>query len=95
MFCADPWTGRTDLTAGALELWVSTLAGATLTGASSVTDLLVGSQAGRGVQRTVTGTACPVGITYTHPTLTVTMSCHNTTHRVRDDPLKFKHHLIL
>lgn len=95
MFCADSWTGGTDLTGRPLELGVSALAGATLTGAPAITDLLVRGQAGCGVQRTVTGTACPVGITYTHPTLTVTMSCHNTTHRVRDDPLKFKHHLIL
>ena len=71
---ADSGAGGADLTGGTLELGVGALADATLAGAPAITYLLVGCQAGGGVQGTVAGAACVVGIADTHPALTTPMS---------------------
>lgn len=74
VFSTDSGAGGADLTGGTLELGVSALADATLAGAPAITYLLVGCQAGGGVQGTVAGAARVVGITDTHPALTTSMS---------------------
>lgn len=73
MLSTDSWTGRASLTGGTLELGVSTLAGATFTRSSSVTDLLVAGQTRAVVQRTITGASGPHGVTDTHSALTASM----------------------
>lgn len=74
MLCADCWTGRTRFTCGALEFGVIALAGATLTYSSAVTELLVAGQTCSVVQRTVTGTSRPHGITDAHSALTASVT---------------------
>ena len=66
---ADSRAGGADLAGGALELGVCTLADATLAGSPPVTDLLVGCQAGGGVQGAVAGAARVVSVADTHPAL--------------------------
>ena len=73
MFSADPWTGGTSLTGGTLEFGISTLAGATFTRSSAVTELLVAGHTRAVVQRTITGTSGPHGVTDTHSALTASM----------------------
>lgn len=70
MFSADSWTCRTNLTGGTLEFEVSALAGATFARPSAVTDLLVARHARAVVQRTITGTSGPQGVTGTHSAVT-------------------------
>lgn len=74
LFSTDSWTGRAGLTGGTLEFGVSALASATFTRSSAVTDLLVAGPTRAVVQRTITGTSGPHGVTDTHSALTASMS---------------------
>ena len=71
---ADIGAGGADLTGGALELGVGAFAGAAFAGAPPIADLLVGGQAGGGVQGAVAGTACVVVVAYANPALTAAMT---------------------
>lgn len=75
MLSTDSGAGGADLTGGPLELGVGAPAGPALTDPSAVTDLLVGGQAGGGVQRAVAGASRVVSVTDTHPALTAAVSC--------------------
>lgn len=73
MFSTHPWAGRASLTGGTLEFGVSALAGATFTCSSAVTDLLVAGHTRVVVQRAITSTSGPHGVTDTHSAITVSM----------------------
>lgn len=74
VFSADSRAGGANLTGGTLKLGVCAPAGPTLTNPSAITDLLVGGEAGRGVQRAVTRASGVVSITDTNPALTTAVS---------------------
>ena len=78
MLGADSRAGGACLAGGALELGVGTLADAALAGSPSVTDLLVGCQAGGGVQGAVAGAARVVGVADAHPALTAAVPWEET-----------------
>lgn len=59
MFGTHSWTGRADLTGGALEFGVGALAGAAVARASAIADLLIAGHACGVVQRAITGTSGP------------------------------------
>lgn len=69
MFSTHSWTGRADLTGGTLEFGVGALAGAAVTCASAVADLLIAGHACGVVQRAITGTSSPQWITDANPAL--------------------------
>lgn len=70
MLSAHSWTGGADLTGGTLEFGVGALAGAAVTVASAVADLLIGGQTCGVVQRAIAGTSSPHWLTDTNSALT-------------------------
>lgn len=73
VFCTHSWTGRADLTGGTLEFGIGALAGAAVTLASAVADLLIAGHTCGVVQRAITGTSSPHWFTDTDSAFALSM----------------------
>lgn len=73
MFSTHSWTGRADFTGRTLEFGVGALAGAAVTCASAIADLLIAGHTCGVVQRAITGTSSPHWITDTNSAFTASV----------------------